>query len=273
MGQINEALLFYETALSIEQNAPVIWYNRGLVLWDMRRFEDALASHDGALELRSQLSGSAVGAGGAAAGSGPPRAKRWKPAMPRWRCEPDWAEALNLRGGILWRMRRYDAALDSFNLALAHAPKSAEIVNNRGLALSGMDRHQDALQSFDQAVALDPKYAEGWNNRGSALTSLQRFEEAIKSYDKAIALQPGYAEALNNRGAVLVAQGRGEEGLAQLCRRDQGGARQCRRALQSGQQPWRSSAASAEALAGFEAVLAAIPRHPYALSGAADGRD
>src|SRR4051812_44540921 len=51
MGQPNEALLFFETALSIEQNAPVIWYNRGLLLWEMRRLEDSVASFDHALEF------------------------------------------------------------------------------------------------------------------------------------------------------------------------------------------------------------------------------
>src|SRR5579883_3099597 len=40
MGRPNEALLFYETALSIDPNAPAVWYNRGLLLWEMHRFED-----------------------------------------------------------------------------------------------------------------------------------------------------------------------------------------------------------------------------------------
>lgn len=268
MRQFNEAVLFFETALSIDQNAPVIWYNRGLVLWEMRRLEESLASFDRALGLNADNPQAQLARVAPLRDMG-----RFEDALQG--CDaalalaPEWVDALNLRGSLLWRLKRFDAALDSFNRAQSLAPRSAEIANNRGLALSGMERLEDALLAFDQAVMLEPSHAEAWSNRGSVLTSLQRFEEAVQNFDKAIALKPGYGEALNNRGAALVAMGRSEEGLASYAaavKASPGNAaapyNQVNTLVRLGR--------FAEALTVCDSMRAAFPRHPYALSAAAN---
>ena len=62
---------------------------------------------------------------------------------------------------------------------------------------------QAALESYDRAIALRPDYAEAFNNRGNALLDLKQPQAALESYDRAIALKPDYAEAFNNRGNAL----------------------------------------------------------------------
>jgi hypothetical protein len=57
-----------------------------------------------------------------------------------------------------------------------------------------------AVASYDKAIALKPDYAEAYYNRGNALQELKQFDAAVASYDKAIALKPDYAEAYYNRG-------------------------------------------------------------------------
>ena len=125
------------------------------------------------------------------------------------------------------------------------------------------------MQSCDAALALNPDYVEALNNRGIAQASLQQLDQALQSYDNAIALKPDYREALNNKGGVLTVLGRFDEALA------------CYDALlkfdpaSSGAQ-YNSGLALAhlhrfdEALTRFEGALASSPRHPYALSGAAN---
>ena len=113
---------------------------------------------------------------------------RWRPATVTIAVRPRLAEAFNLRGSLLWRMGRADAALDGFNAALSLAPNHAEFLNNRGLALAALGRGQDALESYDAALAVQPRHAEAWTNRGNALAGLQRFEEALESHDRALQL-------------------------------------------------------------------------------------
>jgi predicted O-linked N-acetylglucosamine transferase (SPINDLY family) len=60
-----------------------------------------------------------------------------------------------------------------------------------------------AVASFDKAIALKPDYAEAYSNRGNALLALKQLDAAVVSFNKAIALKPGYAEAYYNRGVAL----------------------------------------------------------------------
>jgi protein O-GlcNAc transferase len=268
LGQFDEALLSYDTALSVDQSAAVTWFNRGLVLWDMRRFEEAVASYGKALAIAPNYAEALLSRAAALRDLG-----RFEEALSS--CDAaigkvaDSAEAFNLRGVLLWRLKRFDAALDSYNIALSILPRAPEVLNNRSLALMGLERGEEALQSCDAALAIKPGYVEALNNRGIAQASLQQLDQALQSYDRAIALKPDYLEALNNKGGVLAALGRFDEALA------------CYDALlkfdpASSSAQYNSGLALAhlhrfdEALIRFEGALASSPRHPYALSAAAN---
>jgi predicted O-linked N-acetylglucosamine transferase (SPINDLY family) len=268
LGQHREALASYDAALSENPNAPVIWFNRGLLLSDMRRFAEAAASHDRALALAPDYPQALLGRAAALRDLG-----RLEEALAGCDAaialQPQLVEAFHLRGVLQWRMNRLDAALDSYNSALAIAPGDAEALNNRGLALAALERPQEALKSYDAALALRPKYVEALNNRGNALAALQRFDQALGSFDKAIALAPDYIAACNNKGAVLAALQRFDEALAcyaEVKKRDPANANAHYNSAVALAHLQRFS----EALAGFDAALAANPRHPYALSGAAN---
>ena len=111
-------------------------------------------------------------------------------------------------------LKRFEAALASYDIAITLKPDYAEAYNNRGNTLKEVTRLAEALSSFDKAIVLKPDYADAYNNRGIVLKELRRFEEALASYDKAVALKPEYAEAYNNRGNALLELRRLDEALA-----------------------------------------------------------
>jgi tetratricopeptide (TPR) repeat protein len=117
--------------------------------------------------------------------------------------KPDYAEAYNNRGLVLQDLKRFDDALASFEKALALQPDNARLHNNRGTALHDAGRLDEALASYDHAIVLKSDYAEAYYNRGVAMQDLQRLDEALAAFDAAIALKPDYAAAHNNRGVVL----------------------------------------------------------------------
>ena len=51
LGQFNEALACYDAAISENRDDAVIWFNRGLLLAEMRRMPDAVASYDRAISI------------------------------------------------------------------------------------------------------------------------------------------------------------------------------------------------------------------------------
>jgi len=74
-------------------------------------------------------------------------------------------------------------------------PGDAAVLNNRGVTLHKLRRFEQALASYDLALASRPDYTEALVNRGVTLSDLTRFDEALASYDQAIALRPDDADA------------------------------------------------------------------------------
>jgi tetratricopeptide (TPR) repeat protein len=75
-------------------------------------------------------------------------------------------------------LKRFEAALASYDRALAIKPGYAEALVNRGNALQQLDRHQDAMASYDATLVVNPKDPEALYNRGISLQRLRRLEAA-----------------------------------------------------------------------------------------------
>ncbi|HEX8964467.1 MAG TPA: tetratricopeptide repeat protein [Rhodocyclaceae bacterium] len=123
-------------------------------------------------------------------------------------------DANQMRGGVLFRLGRYEAALASFDAVVALDPRFAHGWTSRGSALMRMGRPQDALESFRRAAQLLPGNAHAYYDLGCALNELGQYEAAVASFDKAIALNPRHAPACNNKAVALAALGHCDAALA-----------------------------------------------------------
>ncbi|MEI6243734.1 MAG: tetratricopeptide repeat protein, partial [Acidobacteriota bacterium] len=63
------------------------------------------------------------------------------------------------------------------------APGLAEACFNRGNALASLQRYQAAIDSFDAAIAIKPDHAQAFNNRGNAQKALREYDAAIASME------------------------------------------------------------------------------------------
>ncbi len=157
--------------------------DRGNVLRDLGRYQDALASYDRALELK-----------------------------------PDEAKAFYQRGNTLLKLKRPGDALASYERALKLKPDYADALYNCGVALQSLKQPQEALAHYDRALQLKPDDAQALNNRGNALLDLRRPDEALISYDRALSFKPDYLEALHNRGLALLELKRPEDAMQSYAR-------------------------------------------------------
>ncbi|MDW7731208.1 MAG: tetratricopeptide repeat protein [Methanolobus sp.] len=94
-------------------------------------------------------------------------------------------EVRSCKGGLYFRLGKYEDALDSVDSLLKICPGNALDWSNRGLALFNLGRHEEAATAFGRALEIDPEFAGAWCSRGSCLIQLGRYEEAIESFDKA----------------------------------------------------------------------------------------
>jgi len=130
------------------------WSNRGNALQDLKRYDEALASHNHALELN-----------------------------------PDYAEGWSNKGITLNELKRYDEALAHYDKALELKPDYAEGWSYKGNTLQDLKRYDEALAHYDKALDLKADYAQVWFNKGIALNKLKRYDEALACYDQVLSLK------------------------------------------------------------------------------------
>jgi protein O-GlcNAc transferase len=178
-GDHAQALRQIDHALKINPQSASAHNNRGVVLAELKRPDEALVSYDKAIAL-----------------------------------SPDYVDAFCNRGDAFRNLKHFDEALASYDRAVILAPDRVELHNKRANVLTELQRFDEAVASYTQATSLKPDFSEAFNNRGVALARLRRFHEAVESYDHAIALKRDDAEALNHRGQALVELARFDEAIA-----------------------------------------------------------
>ena len=120
-------------------------------------------------------------------------------AVPPGAAEPPPAVAHYRRGNSLRSAGQFEAALASYDAALALDPDYAHAWCNRGVVHQALGRHDSALASYDRAIALAPRDAMAHYNRALLLQQNARWAEALASYERAVEADPQFADAQYNR--------------------------------------------------------------------------
>ncbi|AWI09707.1 tetratricopeptide repeat protein [Ereboglobus luteus] len=180
LGRFNDALLYYDKALSFGQNGmDVTLNNRGYALYNLGRYEDAMRDYRGALKLR-----------------------------------PSYAEALSNYGNVLCAIGRYDEAMRQLDEALRMDPEFAAAWNNRGNIFAAMGNNPDeALRCYKKAAELDPSLALAIDNVARYAVFLGRSEEALPYFEVHARLKPADALVRQGWGNALMLLGRSAESI------------------------------------------------------------
>jgi tetratricopeptide (TPR) repeat protein len=180
---------------------------------------------------------------------------------------PTNARAHNNLGQALDRAGRIEAAVASYDRALALQPKYPETHYNLGVARMRQGDPARAVAHYEAALRYQPDYPEALNNLGNALRQAGRTDEAKARYQEALARRPRFAEAQNNLGNLLLQEGRTAEARRHFER-----ALELRPADGEARYNLGNALAAAGdmtgALASYEEVLRRDPRHSGALVNA-----
>ncbi|QUQ68279.1 tetratricopeptide repeat protein [Kutzneria sp. CA-103260] len=207
--RFDEAIAYYDQALQIRrevgdrQGEGSTLNNLGNVYRDLRRFEDAIAHYEQALPIRREV-GDRYGEG----------------------------STLNNLGNVYRDLRRFEDAIAHYEQA---QPIHREVgdrhgegmtVNNLGLVYRDLRRFEDAIACFEQAQPIHREvgYRQGegdtLNDLGLVCWQLRRFEDAIAYYEQALPIRrevgDRYREGMtvNNLGLVYAQLERFEEAIA-----------------------------------------------------------
>ncbi len=196
-----EALAAYDRAIQLDPNSALAYYNRGNAYYDLREYQKAIADFDRAIQLDSS-DAKAYGNRGIAYKN----LREYQKAIADYSCaidlNPNYVWAIENRGYAYRELKEYQKAIADYDRAIQLDPNDAFAYHNRGCAYRELKEYQKAITDFDRAIQLNPNYAEAYNNRGVAYRDLKEYQKAIADFDRAIQLDPNLAMAYTSRGVA-----------------------------------------------------------------------
>ena len=124
----------------------------------------------------------------------------------------DWFE----KGMTQIQNREVDAAIKSFDRAIALGNPSAAAYLNRGILHDEKGDYAAAIADYTTAIKQSPNLDEAYYNRGNTYHQLGEFKKSVADYSKAIEIKPDYAYAYANRSMSHEQMGKINFALADL---------------------------------------------------------
>jgi len=212
LGQLQEAIESYTSALNLKSNLPAVLYSRANVLVRLNRLEEALADYERAFSLKPDYV-DAVNAAGMILHKLGRHAEAETKFLHALRLHPQHLLTLILRGALMRDLKRFDEAVSSLDAAIALKGDVPEALHERGLVLMALGKFAEAIADFERAVSLKPDFAEAYSDLGCALAKTSQLEAATGNFRKALEVDPRHVAALNNLGSVLVDLDRPREAM------------------------------------------------------------
>ena len=159
---------FSPSGTTQEPNDVVSLNNKGLVLHNLGKYQEAIEYYDKALAIN-----------------------------------PTYLQSLNNKGLAFFDQGKYHEAIEWYDKALMVEPDYIKALNGKGAALNGLGKYQEANEWLDKALVVDPNFTYALTNKGWALYNQGKYQEAIEWYDKALMVDPNFPLAQENKNLAL----------------------------------------------------------------------
>ena len=210
-GQLKDALNAFDEAIKLSKdgdNLAGFYYNKGLTLCDLGKYDEALEVFEIAIRLE------------------PNKHKYFNEKallLSRYpsknshasieKQDGDTFDAYLASGDIFLRLQNYEHAVGFYDKAIKLNSQLPQPYAGKGHALYGLNRSIDALEAYTQAIQYHTDDVNCLLNSGEILTNQGEFEEAEMMYDRALQLTPELVAAHEGRANALFELKRYQEAL------------------------------------------------------------
>lgn len=108
------------------------------------------------------------------------------------------------RGVAYYYLKRFDEAIQDFNMALDLDDKLVIVYNLRAETYRNLNNLQKAIEDYDKILELDDKVVDVYHNRGVAYYDLNEFDKAIENFDSVLRIDNTYFRAYYMRGNTYI---------------------------------------------------------------------
>lgn len=180
-GNLNEALIAYQRAVTTRSDYETAWNNMGLVQYDLGRFNEAIAAFRAALAVRDT-----------------------------------YASAWSNMGRSYAALDDYEQASLAYERALELDPTDRVVRLRLAAAYRRIGRVAESIEFYRALVADEPRYVAAWYNLGIALANSAREDEAVEAYQTALGIDPTHYASIKNLGLLEARIGRPTEAMTHL---------------------------------------------------------
>lgn len=201
-GDLSEAAIAIETAIRLNPNAFELHHDLGVLRFQQKLFDQALACFRNAIALNHRRCQAWFnGANSLCA------LHRYQEAIPWYQeaiqLNPSFAEAHYNLANTFKALDVRSEAISHYRRALDIDPGMPEAINNIGTILLGSGDLNDARDFFQRAIAIDANNPQANYNLSLTLNRLGRPDEALYFVDRCLALQSQHGEGLALRVSLL----------------------------------------------------------------------
>jgi tetratricopeptide (TPR) repeat protein len=224
LGKYQEALDTLSKANIITPDFAPAWINKGVLLSQLGKYEEATKCYDKAIELQqdnmSILAWDNKATMFSTLGRREDEIKCYDEII---KIDPNNVLALHNKGHILRDIGKYEEAIKSYDKALEINSNDAVAWRNKGFCFFELGKSEEARECYDKSLDIDPNSAIVWYNRGLATAKLGKYEEALINYDKSMEMKPynredtemkpDYADVTARKAEALLELGNYEEAI------------------------------------------------------------
>lgn len=190
LNRYPEAISVFQKVLEINQADFVTWDLQGLAQLELGEAEAALASFERAIELNQEYVYPLIHKGNALA-----QLDRLEEAIAIYeqvlRIQPNSYGVVFQRSDVLAEyLRRHGETPAALEEVLGIEASDTNRFHRLGLAQFGLTQREAAIASFDRAIASNPDDAAAWAAKGLTLIVDNRYEEARLAFEKALEINP-----------------------------------------------------------------------------------
>ncbi len=188
LGQLPEALNYYNKAISLDSTFVRAHYGKGLTLKKQRKYKEALAAFQAAIDN-----------------------------------DPAYSSAYLALGKTYNQLSQPDEAIAVYNQAIQYDPKDAKMHYMLGEVYQNKKKnYKKASESFQKATQINPAYDKAFYSLGVSLIELGKLDQAVMALENALAVTkkkrwegPHYrlAAAYNKKSAYSKAKAAAIEAL------------------------------------------------------------
>jgi tetratricopeptide (TPR) repeat protein len=194
IGSADKAMMQYDSILNINPANFEAWYEKGMLLTELKDTAGALAAFEQSYHLQP-LTLNGVPLANLYAETKNPKAIEICDELIRKDSAGESLDPVYIKGIYYSNTRQHKLAIEQFEQCIRKDWKFTDAYIEKGIILYEIKNIDEALQTFKLASTISPRYPDTYYWQGRCYEAIGKKEEAMENYIRAYSLDRNFVEA------------------------------------------------------------------------------